>query len=107
MPPSTRRLETNPLQGFYVGPPDRIALCAYTDLQPTFIKYPGYAIDGFNMKSSEDCMDQCIANPRCRSMEHVTTSKGACRLQPVTKLGAADSVWRAYSDWNYYQRTCL
>ncbi|KAK7474647.1 hypothetical protein BaRGS_00034126 [Batillaria attramentaria] len=90
----------------------RRTVCSYTDLQPTFIKYPDCVISGYNMlsfpSSLEECLSRCAANPRCRTVDYPQAG-GTCYLQPVTALDVnMASEWQtASSTYDNYQRTCL
>ncbi|KAK7479107.1 hypothetical protein BaRGS_00029625 [Batillaria attramentaria] len=84
-------------------------VCSYTDLQPTFVKYPrriisSYYIEAFDT-TLQECLRSCAANPRCRTVEHQNT--GRCEIQAVTKLDAKDSAWEVADTYNFYQKTCL
>nr|KAG5693643.1 hypothetical protein BaRGS_017373 [Batillaria attramentaria] len=97
--------------GFYYSRTKNICLemCSYTDLQPTFVKYPrriisSYYIEAFDT-TLQECLRSCAANPRCRTVEHQNT--GRCEIQAVTKLDAKDSAWEVADTYNFYQKTCL
>ena len=85
--------------------------CAQSDLQRTFLEYPGSFISGYNTQiiasqSLEECLEQCRNNVECRTVEYDHTAS-KCYPQTKTKLDVSASDWHTWnSAVSLYQKMC-
>ena len=85
--------------------------CAESDLQETFLRYPGSAILGNNIFESEkdtedDCVDWCNNVTECRTVEYDSRSN-KCYLQSKTALDVPVTSWiTGINTYNLYQKMC-
>ena len=85
--------------------------CAESDLQETFLRYPGSGILGNNIFEGEkdtedDCVDWCNNVTECRTVEFNSLGNN-CYLQSKTALDVPVSSWiSGVSTYNFYQKMC-
>ena len=85
--------------------------CEQSDLQRTFLEYPGSFIAGHNTEtieslSLEDCLEQCRNHVECRTVDFDQDSF-MCYTQTKTKLDAPATDWyTGYSEYSLYQKMC-
>ena len=85
--------------------------CAESDLQETFLRYPGSAILGNNIFDSEkdtedDCVDWCNNVTECRTVEYDSRSNN-CYLQSKTALDVPVTSWiTGINTYNLHQKMC-
>ena len=85
--------------------------CEQSDLQRTFLEYPGSFIAGHNTEtieslSLEDCLEQCRNHVECRTVDY-DQDRSMCYTQTKTKLDAPATDWyTGYSEYSLYQKMC-
>ena len=87
------------------------SVCAQSDLQETFLKYPGsyildYTIISGPKNTEENCVEWCRNVPECRTVEF-TSSLHDCYLHSKTALDVPWFDWMpGYGDSTHYQKMC-
>ncbi|KAK7496667.1 hypothetical protein BaRGS_00012074 [Batillaria attramentaria] len=88
-----------------------VQTCSPSNLQTTFLRYPGAAIDHHNIASiggtsATQCKELCLQQPTCRTFDF-RASDGSCSLQAVTRLDVSPAYWLTVAQYDYNQITCL
>ena len=85
--------------------------CAQSDLQGTFLKYPGALLLGVSLitkitENEEDCVEVCRKVPVCRTVVY-DTFWHYCSTHNKTALDVPDSLWITGGGINnVYQPMC-
>ena len=87
-----------------------VSACSASDLQSTYILYPGSGIDRNNdyveVTSVGGCKQACTAIPTCLNFEKRVSLISTCYMAEVTALDVPNYFRFNDDGWNFYQRNC-